>query len=192
MLNIAVLGSTRGTDLQALLDAQTAGTLGGAKIALVISNRPDAPILQRAEDAGVEAVCIDSKDTSQADFEEQMVVLLKRREINLILLIGFMKILSAEFVKQYDHKILNIHPSLLPRFKGAHAIRDAYEAKVKETGVTVHVVTAEVDSGRVLLQKKVKISKRDTLSSLEKKIHKAEHEIYPLAIQKYILSLRTV
>lgn len=186
MLNIAVLGSTRGTDLQALLDAQTAGTLGGAKIALVISNRPDAPILERAKQAGVEAVCIDSKDTTQADFEEQVTLLLKRRDINLILLIGFMKILSADFVKQYDHKILNIHPSLLPKYAGGmnmNVHEEVLKNKDAVTGCTLHYVTAVVDEGPIVMQKEVPVLPADTVDTLKQRVQLAEQDVLVEAIR---------
>jgi len=180
MLNIAVLGSTRGTDLQALLDAQQANTLGAAKICLIISNRPDAPILQRAQAAGVEAVCIDSKGTSQADFEEQVILLLKRREINLIILIGFMKILSADFVKQYDHKILNIHPSLLPKYAGGmnmNVHEEVLKNKDTVTGCTLHYVTAAVDEGPIIQQKEVPVLPDDTVDTLKQRVQQAEQEV---------------
>ena len=102
------------------------------------------------------------------------------------MLAGFMRILTPYFIREFKGKILNVHPSFLPAFKGAHAIRDAFEAKVNETGVSVHVVTEELDAGPIISRQKVKISRQDSLESLEKKIHRVEHILYPAAIQKYI------
>lgn len=187
MLNIAVLGSTRGTDLQALLEAQVKGQLPNAKVSLVISNRADAYILERAVTAGIEAHCIESKGKSRVDFETALSTLLKRREINFILLIGFMKVLSADFVKQWPNKILNIHPSLLPKYAGGmnedvHAA--VLQNKETVTGCTLHYVTADVDAGPILLQQQVPVLPNDTAETLKVRVQAAEQAVLLRGIQQ--------
>ena len=158
-----------------------------ARIALMVCDNPKAYALTRARKADIPVVLLNPKIfSSRESYEKVIVSVLKSQDIRLVVLAGFMRILTPYFIQAYKNKIVNIHPSYLPSFKGAHAIRDAFEAKVKETGVTVHIVTKEVDAGPILLQKKVKVSKRDTLASLEKRIHAVEHQLYPAAIKKYL------
>ena len=187
MLRIAVLGSTRGTDLQALLDARAAKTLGDADIVLVISNDPAAEILNKARMAGVEDHAFDTKALSREDFEEQVLTLLKRRNVDLILLIGFMRILSDKFVKEYDHKILNIHPSLLPKYAGGMN-NNVHEAVLKNkdsvTGCTLHYVTANVDEGPIYAQKQVPVVSDDTVETLKAKVQQAEQELLLQAVRE--------
>lgn len=187
MLNLAVLGSTRGTDLQALLDAQAKGELPNAKISLVVSNRADAYILERAAAAGIETHCIESKGKSRADFETALSVLLKRRAINFILLIGFMKVLSDDFVKQWPQQILNIHPSLLPKYVGGmdddvHAA--VLQNKETVTGCTLHYVTADVDAGPIFMQQEVPVLPNDTPETLKTRVQQAEQAVLVRAVQK--------
>jgi phosphoribosylglycinamide formyltransferase-1 len=187
MLKIAVLGSTRGTDLQALLDAQAQGQLPNAQIALVVANRDDAYILERAKTAGVEAICIESKGKSQTDFETALNALLKRRQINLIVLIGFMKILSADFVQQWPNQILNIHPALLPKYSGGMNM-DVHAAVLQNketvTGCTLHYVTADVDAGPIFMQLKVPVQPDDTPETLKVRVQAAEQAVLLQAIQQ--------
>ena len=141
--------------------------------------------LTRARRHGIPVVLMNPKlFKTREDYERVIVSILKNEGVDLVVLAGFMRILTPCLIRAFPKRILNIHPALLPAFKGAHAIRDAYEAGVKETGVTVHYVTPEVDSGPVILQEKVKVSKRDTLKTLEMKIHRVEHRLYPAAIKK--------
>lgn len=185
MLRIAVLGSTRGTDLQALLDAQAAHNLGNAEVVLVASNKAEAGILDKARVAGVEAVYIEG--VSQKDFEHQLLALLQRRKIDLILLIGFMRILSDEFVKQYDHKILNIHPSLLPKYAGGMNT-DVHAAVLKNhetvTGCTLHYVTDQVDGGPIYSQEEVPVLPDDTPNTLRVRVQAAEQKLLVHAIRE--------
>jgi len=154
-----------------------------AKAALVVSDNPQAYALKRAEKYDVECVVVDRKRfESKAAFEAEIRRHLERKKIDYIILAGFMKILSPSFVKAYRFRILNIHPALLPNFPGAHAIQDAWEAKVKTTGVTVHFVDEGVDTGPVILQRKIPVEATDTLETVEKKIHAVEYELYPEAI----------
>lgn len=185
MLRIAVLGSTRGTDLQALLDAQAAKQLGNAEIVLVVSNKAAAGTLDKARVVGVEAVYLEA--TSREDFEHQLLALLQRRKIDLILLIGFMRILSDEFVKQYDHKILNIHPSLLPKYAGGMNIdvhAEVLKNKETVTGCTLHYVTDQVDGGPIYAQEEVPVLPDDTPDTLRVRVQAAEQQLLLKAIKQ--------
>ncbi len=154
-----------------------------AEAALVVSDQPEAYALKRAEKFDVECVVVDRKRYgSREGFESEIKRHLGRKKIDLIILAGFMRILSPSFVAGYRGRILNLHPALLPNFPGTHAIRDAWEAKVKKTGVTVHFVDEGVDTGPVILQREVPVEAHDTLERLEQKIHAVEYEIYPEAI----------
>ena len=189
MINLAVFCSGFGSNFQAIIDAVQRKKLS-ANIVLMVCDNPKAAALGRAHKHQIPVVLISPKlFWDRKSYEQVIVRILKSQSIDLVVLAGFMRILTPYFVNVYRDKIVNIHPSYLPQFKGAHAIRDAFEAKVKETGVTVHLVTKKVDAGPVILQKKVKILKNDTFVSLEKRIHSVEHKLYPPAIRKYINSL---
>jgi len=155
-----------------------------AEAALVVSDNPQAYALKRAEKYNAECVIVDRKRfDSKPAFEAEIRRHLKRKKIDFIVLAGFMKILSPDFVRAYRRRIVNIHPALLPKFPGGHAIKDAWEAKVKKTGVTVHFVDEGVDTGPVILQREVAVDVNDTLESLEKKIHETEYQLYPEALK---------
>ena len=158
-----------------------------AEIAMMVCDNPKAYALKRAAKHGVPIVLISPKlFPSRQHYEKFIVRILKLEKVDAVVLAGFMRIFTPYFVGAYKNKMLNIHPSYLPNFKGAHAIRDAFEAGVKQTGVTVHLVTKDVDAGPILAQKKVKILESDTLASLEKRIHAFEHRLYPQAIQHFL------
>jgi len=181
---LAVLCSGNGSNLQALLDAERAGKLGEARIGLVVSDRADAFALARANKAGKPAAFLDPKDfADRAAFDAALLGVLKKAGTDIVVLAGFMRILTADFVNAYKGRMLNIHPSLLPAFKGAHAIRDAVEYGAKVTGVTVHFVTPELDGGPVILQEAVEVKAGDTAESLAKRIHAVEHRLYPQAVR---------
>ena len=153
----------------------------------MVCDNPKAYALKRAHQCKIPAVLVSPKlFQSREAYEKVIASILKSQDVDLVVLAGFMRILTPYFIKAYRDKIVNIHPSYLPQFKGVHAIRDAFQARVKETGVTVHRVTNELDSGPIILQKRVKILKNDTLESLEKRIHAVEHKLYPLAIRQLI------
>ena len=182
-MNIAVFVSGNGTNLQAIIDAISRGEIN-AKVSLVVCNNEGAYALTRAENAGIETFVKSHKGfKARADYDKEIIKELKKRNIELVVLAGFMRLLSPAFVKEYRNKIMNIHPSLLPAFKGTHAIKDAFESGEKTTGVTVHFVDEELDHGPIILQEKVNIDKDDTLETLEEKIHKVEHKLYPKAIK---------
>ena len=150
----------------------------------MISNRPGVKALERAAALGVKTVVIDHKAyADRAAFDQALSECLESHKIDLVVLAGFMRVLTEGFVKKYHGRLINIHPALLPAFPGAHAIKDAWEAKVKETGVTVHFVDSGVDTGPVILQRKIPVLSNDTLETLEVRIHSLEYEIYPEALK---------
>ena len=187
---IAVLVSGGGTNLQALIDAQKNGVLRSGEIVLVISNNAIAYALTRAREAGIEALTITKKDCGgQEAFEDAMLEALKARSIDLIVLAGFMSILSADFTRRYPERILNVHPSLIPSFcgKGFYGLK-VHEAAlaygVKVTGATVHYVNEIPDGGRILLQKAVPVLPGDTPAALQKRVmERAEWIILPEAAE---------
>ncbi|MFH1878900.1 MAG: phosphoribosylglycinamide formyltransferase [Candidatus Omnitrophota bacterium] len=186
-MNIAVFISGNGSNLKALIDAESAGRLGGGSIALVVSDKPGAYGLERARAAGIETCVLRPREfSSREEYDRAVRVELEKKEVGLIALAGFMRILSDSFVDEYYGRMINIHPSLLPSFKGVQGIKDAYEYGVKITGVTVHFVNRELDGGPVILQESVRINEDDSTASLEEKIHRAEHEIYPEAVRLFV------
>jgi phosphoribosylglycinamide formyltransferase-1 len=188
---IAVFASGFGSNLQALIDYSRTQGLNG-KIVLVFSNNKNAYALKRAKKSKIKAVFMDPlKYKSRQQYDLKIVELLKKERIDLIVLAGYMFLLSPEFVKKFKNKILNIHPALLPSFKGEHGIQDAYDYGVKITGVTVHFVDEDLDSGPIILQSPCYIKDGESVEKLEEKIHKVEHKIYPRAV-KYFCEDRLV
>jgi phosphoribosylglycinamide formyltransferase 1 len=179
---VAVLISGEGSNLKALLDAAHAGTLG-ADIALVLSNRSSARGLVRARDAGVPARYLGGKDVTREAYDAALVTLLAEYSPDLLVLAGFMRILSPTFVARYEGRILNIHPSLLPGYPGLDTHRRVLEAHERWHGATVHFVTAELDEGPAVLQYRLPIRADDTVESLAARVHVGEHLILPLAVQ---------
>ena len=194
LINIAVLVSGGGTNLQALIDAQSSGILKSGEIKLVISNNKDAFALTRAENAGIKTAVVDKN--GDTPFEEQIISLLENNEIEIIVLAGFMCILSEKFVKKYDKKIINVHPSLIPSFcgKGFYGLRvhkAALDYGVKVTGATVHFVNEIPDGGEIIMQKSVEIEENDTPEILQKRVmEQAEWKILPLSVEKVCENLR--
>lgn len=181
----AVLISGNGTNLQAIIDAWKKGEIT-AEPALVISTRADAFGLQRAEKAGIPTAVFDPREyTNTQSVDRDMVIRLKQDRIDFIVMAGYMRMLTKFFIKEYHQKILNIHPSLLPSFKGMQGIKDTVTYGCKIAGVTVHFVNEKMDHGPIILQDSVKIQERDTLATLTQKIHKLEHRLYPKAIQLF-------
>lgn len=184
MTKLAVLCSGRGTDLQSIIDAIKAGTLQ-AEISIVITDKPNVKALERAELAGIKNICVDRKKfDNRTDFETELLKNLA--EIDLVILAGFMRILSPEFVRKFTGRLMNIHPSLLPSFPGAHAHRDALAYGVKVSGCTVHFVDEGTDSGPIILQAAVEVKNDDTEETLSARILEQEHIIYPKAIQLFV------
>ena len=185
-MNIAVFASGRGTNFGAIIRAAKKGKIK-ANLSLLICDNPKAGAIGRAKRAGIKIALVKREDfANKEDFENKIIVHLEENKIDLIVLAGFMRMLSPEFIGRYAGRTLNIHPALLPSFKGTEAIKDAFDYGVKVTGVTVHFVDEKMDHGPIILQKAVQIQEDDTLESLERKIHKIEHHLYPEAISLYV------
>ena len=185
-MRFAVLISGKGTNLQAIIDSVKKGEIK-AELALVISSTPKALGLQRAKEAGIKTAVFNPKDyTNKQSVDRDMLILLKQEKIDFIVLAGYMRILTPFFIKHYPRKIFNIHPSLLPSFKGTEGIKDALTYGVKVTGVTVHFVDEKMDHGPIILQEALRIHPEDSLSSLEAKIHNIEHRLYSKAIALFV------
>lgn len=179
---VGVLVSGRGSNLRAILDAVADRRLD-AEIAVVISNKADAAGLDRARRAGIESLYLNHKDfDSRETFDLAVVAELKKRDVALVCLAGFMRLLSAEFVNAFPNAILNIHPSLLPAFPGLDGQGQALGYGVKVSGATVHIVTPELDNGPIVLQATVPVHDTDTADDLSARILEQEHRIYPEAI----------
>lgn len=197
MKNIAVFCSGFGSNLQAILNAVQRGRIA-ARINLVLSDRVDAYALVRARRAGVAYLFIDPRGyAGRTAYDRAIIKELKKRQIDYVILAGYMRLLSPQFVRAYRNRILNIHPALLPSFKGTQGIRDALQYGVKVTGVTAHLVDENLDNGPIVLQQAVRVLPDDTQESLAQRIHRAEHRVYPQAIQllvtgKLVIRGRTV
>ena len=182
---ITVLISGRGSNLSALIDAANAGALSGA-ITQVISNRPDAAGLAYAAQNGIAAAVVDHRNyTARAEFEAALAAAIDRSEPDLIVLAGFMRILSADFVNRYAGRMINIHPSLLPAFAGTDTHRRALADAVTRHGCTVHFVTPEVDGGPIIAQADVPVMRDDDVASLSARVLEAEHRLLPQVVQWY-------
>jgi len=185
MIRLGVLGSTNGTDLQAILDAVSAGELD-ADVAVVISNRTGAYILERAEINNVPAFFISRKGKKREEFDGEITAVLKEHGVDLVLLIGFMRILSPEFCRVWQDRILNVHPFLLPKYAGGMDINvheEVLKNKDTETGCTIHFVNDVVDAGPILIQKKCNVDPDDTVDSLKTKVQTLEGEAFIEAIK---------
>jgi phosphoribosylglycinamide formyltransferase-1 len=180
---LGILISGRGSNLQAIIDATRDGRLD-AHIAVVISNRADAGGLDRARAAGIEAIVVDHREFPTRDaFDSALVAELKSRDVGLVCLAGFMRLVGPRMLEAFPNAILNIHPSLLPAFPGLDAQSQAIAHGVKVSGVTVHLVTQELDAGPIVLQRPIPVHERDTADSLAARILDEEHRIYPEAIK---------
>ncbi len=183
---IAVCCSGQGTNLQAIMDAIRRGRLK-ARVAVVILDNPRAYALERACAAKIPAAVIDPRGFSSREaFDRALARVVEKAGARLIVLAGFMRILSPWFVRRYRGKILNVHPALLPAFPGAHAVRDALKHGVKVTGVTVHFVDEKIDHGPILAQEPVPVRAGDTEETLLDRVHRVEHRLYPAAVQQIL------
>ena len=179
---IGVLLSGRGSNFMAIADNVAGGKIPDTEIAIVISNRSDAEGLEAAKKRGLDARLIPSKGLEREAYDRQVVAILKEKQVDLVCLAGFMRLLSPHFVSQFPNRVLNIHPSLLPSFPGLEAQRQALEHGVKFTGCTVHFVDENLDAGPIILQASVPILDEDTDATLSARILKEEHRIYSEAV----------
>ena len=180
MLKLAVLGSTRGTDLDAIVSAIDEGILN-ATIKLVISNKENAYILKRAEKNDIKSMFLSDNSVTREEYGNLLNKIFIDNNVDIVLLIGFMRILSKSFCKKWDNKILNVHPSLLPKYAGGinnNVHRDVLKNKDSETGCTIHYVTANVDSGPILIQKKCEVQPGDTIESLKDRVQDLEGQAF--------------
>ena len=184
--NLGVLISGRGSNLKAIIDAINRRELD-ARIAVVISNRADARGIDHAIGAGIETLIIDHKAyATREDYDRALVYELRKRDVALICLAGFMRLLSPVLVDAFPNRILNIHPSLLPKYPGLHPQQQALDDGATESGATVHFVNKELDAGPVVLQRAVPVRAGDTAESLAERILEVEHQLYPEAIARVL------
>ncbi len=182
-LKIAILASGNGSNAEAFFERIKAGTLD-CEAALVLCNRPGARVLERAEKAGVPHICLDHKEyASREEFDRAMIAEIKKAGAEIVVLAGYMRLLSNEFISAFAGKIINIHPALLPAFPGLSGAADAKAWGVKITGCTVHFVDEIMDNGPVIIQAAVPVNAAESLEALQMRIHKLEHRIYPQALQ---------
>ena len=186
VVKIAVLVSGRGSNLQAIIDSIEKGYIKNAEINVVISNKADAYALERARSHGVNAVFLDPSEYDKAGYDREILNVLKRDNTDLLLLAGYFRLLGNEIIEAYRNKILNIHPSLLPAFKGLHAQKQAFEYGVKVAGCTVHFVDEGLDSGPIIIQSCVPVLQGDTEETLTDRILEKEHIIYPETVRLFV------
>lgn len=189
---IGVLCSGRGTNLQSIIDAVASGQIK-APIGVVITDKPGVMALERAGKAGIPAVCIDRKQYgSREEFDRALLGELKKYGVTLVCLAGFMRLLTAGFIRAYEGRILNIHPALLPSFKGAHAHRDVLAYGAKVSGCTIHFVVEDMDAGPIILQAAVPVMEGDDEDSLGARVLVEEHKLYPRAIELFLAGRLTI
>lgn len=185
MKQIAVLASGQGTNLEAILEAVERGEIAG-RVVLVISDRAEAPALDRAVRHRVNALFLNPGEyAGREEFDRALIDELKKAQVDLVVLAGYMRLLTPQLINAFPQKILNIHPSLLPAFPGLDGVEQAFEYGVKVTGCTVHFVDEGLDSGPVILQEAVPVIQHETVNTLHQRIHAAEHRLYPTAVDLY-------
>ncbi len=182
-LNIGVLISGSGSNLQSLIDHIQEGTLN-AHISLVVSSRPDAYGIERAKKAGIPVLVLNREAYADpAAANKRIADALKEAGAQYVVMAGYMRMVTAEVLDAFPDRVVNLHPALLPSFKGAHAIQDAFDFGVKVTGATVHFANADYDKGPIIAQRAVEVREGDTVEALEARIHAVEHELYPHVVQ---------
>jgi phosphoribosylglycinamide formyltransferase-1 len=182
---IGVISSGRGENLRYVIEASRSGYLP-AEVRIVLADQKDAGALRIAGEYGVTGIFVEPEGTSRHDYDGVLLEHLERADVDLVVLTGYMRILSRPFVEHYRHRILNIHPALLPAFRGMNAFQQALDHGVKWTGTTIHLVDEEVDHGPILHQVPVPVKENDTYESLKARVQRAEYEAYPAAIKKFI------
>jgi len=181
--NIAIFASGNGSNMQAIMDYEH---LAG-EVVLLVCDQPDAYVLERAKEHNLPSfVCSPKRKANKQAYEQSIIQALQKYEVDIIVLAGYMRLIGPDLLHAYEGNIINIHPSLLPSFKGLQAIEQAVDAGVKVTGVTIHYVDEGMDTGPIIAQEAVEIEVDDTLQDVEEKIHAVEHRLYPLTINKII------
>lgn len=185
-MKLALFASGNGSNVQAIIEAAQEGIITET-IQCIVCDNPRAYVIERAKEAGIQTFVLSPNDcSSREEWEEAILNFLLDNQVDFIVLAGFMRIIGEQLLNHYPQKIINIHPSLLPAFPGRRSIEDAFEAKVEETGVTVHYVDSGIDTGEIIAQEGLTIQKHWTLDELENHIHAIEHRLYPITIQKTI------
>jgi len=185
-MNIAILISGRGSNMVALIDAVRSGEIPGSEIAVVISDKPNAAGLEKARERNIRTVVIERRSRTREEHDAEIIAELKRRDVELVCLAGYMRLLSCDFISAFPDRIVNIHPSLLPAFPGLDAQRQALEHGVKISGCTVHFVNEALDAGPIILQRTVKVRDDDTVESLSARILEQEHLAYVEAVKRLV------
>ena len=185
-MRIAVFASGHGSNLLAIHDAIHAGKLHGVTLDLLVCDCPDAPVVEEVKKRGIPDLVFCPRDYPDKDAYENVIAeKLKLSKIDLVVLAGYMRLVGSFLLEKWEGRMINLHPSLLPLFTGKDAIGQAWRAMVKETGVTIHFVDAGMDTGKIFLQRKVRVDPEDTAESLATKIHLLEHQLLPEAIHKF-------
>jgi phosphoribosylglycinamide formyltransferase-1 len=185
-MNIGILISGRGSNMAAIIEAVQNGRIPDSEVVVVVSDKADAAGLEKANARGIETVVVTRNGRTRAEHDSELIAELKKRNVELVCLAGYMRLLSSDFVRAFPNKIINIHPSLLPNFRGLEAQKQAIDSGAKVSGCTVHFVDEELDHGEIILQKKVEVSGDDTTESLAAKILPLEHALYVEAIAKIV------
>ncbi|MED1602817.1 phosphoribosylglycinamide formyltransferase [Alkalihalophilus marmarensis] len=189
MRRIAVFASGNGTNAQAIIDQAKSGVLE-CEVVLVVSDKPNAFALTRAKNAGIDTFSFKPSDfKNKESYESELVQKLKEKNVQLIALAGYMRLIGPTLLQAFEGRIVNIHPSLLPQFPGLDAIGQAMIAGVRETGVTIHLVDSGMDTGPIIAQETVQVDQDDTMETLTKKIQAVEHRLYPATIKEWVKSL---
>lgn len=185
MVKIAVFASGSGSNFQRIVEAQRDGDAEGYSVKALIVDRKDALAIERAKQLGVTSYFVNPKDyNTKMEFEEKIIEILKREEIEYIVLAGYMRIISSILLEEYFDKIINIHPAYLPEFPGRDGIGDAFNSGAAKTGVTIHYVDSGVDTGEIIYQERIKIESSWKIEDLKSKVHEVEHRIYPMILTK--------
>ena len=187
-MKIGILISGRGSNMVALVDAVKSGEIPNSEVVLVISDKPDAPGIERAKERGVETVIIERRGRAREEHDAEIIDELRKTDVELICLAGYMRLLSKDFIEAFPGKIINIHPSLLPAFPGLNVQQQAIDAGVKTSGCTVHFVDEDLDAGPIILQKVVKVRDDDTPDTLAARILEREHSAYVEAVRNIVTS----
>lgn len=190
MFRIGVLASTKGTDLQAIIDEMKAGKMPGVELAVVVSNKKNAFALERARAHGYPAVFVDPKGEKPEEYDVELADVMKEYGVDLVVLVGYMRILTPSFVRRFPRRIINVHPALMPKFSGpgffgSNVHEEVLKAGEKETGCTIHFVDEGVDTGEIIVQKKVAVEQGDTPETLKTKVQTLEKQWYPEVIRMF-------
>lgn len=184
MVKVAVFASGNGSNFERLVLAEREENLN-YQIKLLIGDKKNIGALKKAENLGIKSICLEPQSfSSKKEYEEALILSLQKEEIDLIALAGFMRIIGSDLLASFDNRIINIHPAFLPEFPGKSGIEDAFQAGVSQTGVTIHYVDSGVDTGNIIYQERVAVDPLWGLEELKKNIHRVEHRIYPLILDK--------